>query len=52
MRQTKLVVELYKACVAHDADKIARLRRKEFAKILKRKTTGKQFTHKWVLVRI
>jgi len=52
MKQSELLVELYRACVDHNAKKIAELRKEEFAKILKRKAEGKPFTHKWTLVNV
>jgi len=52
MKQSKLLVELYRACVDHDAKKIAKLQQKEFRKIAKHKAEGKPFTHKWALVQI
>jgi hypothetical protein len=52
MKQKKLVSELYKACFAHDTETIAKLRKKEFAKILKHKAEGKPFTTKWTVVNV
>jgi hypothetical protein len=52
MKQEKLLVELYKACVDHNAKKIADLRKEEFAKILKRKAEGKSFTTRWTIVNV
>jgi len=52
MKQSKLVSELYKACFDHDAKKMAKLRKEEFQKILKRKAEGKAFTNRWTVVQI
>lgn len=52
MKQSKLLVELYRACVDHDAKKIAKLQQKEFRKIAKHKAEGKPFTYKWTLVNV
>jgi hypothetical protein len=52
MKQKTLVQKLYQACFDHDAEKMAKLRREEFAKILKRKAEGKSFTAEWTVVRI
>jgi hypothetical protein len=52
MKQKKLLAKLYKACVDHDTETIAKLREKEFAKILKHKAEGKPFTAKWMLVQV
>jgi hypothetical protein len=52
MRQKKLLNQLYRACVAHDNEKIAELRQKEFRKILKRKLQGRPFTTRWTVVAV
>lgn len=52
MKQDKLVSKLYKACFDHDTETVSKLRKKEFAKILKRKAEGKPFTTKWTVVQL
>lgn len=52
MKQSKLVNKLYRACLDHDTETIAKLKKKEFAKILKHKAEGKLFDAKWSVVRI
>ena len=52
MKQSRLITKLYRACVNQDLEMIAKLRKKEFAKILKHKANGKAFTHKWTLIQI
>ncbi len=52
MKQRKLIQDVYKACFAHDTERLAQLRNTEFAKILKRRAEGKKFDAKWTVVRI
>jgi len=52
MKQKKLVSRLLKACFDHDTETIAKLKKKEFAKILKHKAEGKPFTAKWTVVQV
>ena len=52
MKQKKLLVKLYRACVDGDAEKQLELRKKEFAKIVKHKAQGKPFNTKWQVVTV
>lgn len=52
MKQKKMVKEIYKACLDHDNERLAELRKEEFAKIIKHKAEGKAFTNKWTVVQI
>jgi hypothetical protein len=52
MKQSKLVRKVYRACISHDAEKQQKLRRKEFAKIVKHKAAGKSFDTKWTLIQV
>jgi hypothetical protein len=52
MKQKKLVSKLYQACLSHDEEAISKLRKQEFAKILKHRAEGKPFDTRWMVVQI
>jgi hypothetical protein len=52
MKQRKLVKAVYKACMEHDEERLAQLRKEEFAKILKRKAEGRPFNTRWMVVQL
>lgn len=52
LKQKKLVMKLLKASFNHDDVKIAKLRKKEFKKIFKRKAQGKSFSPEWTVVNV
>lgn len=52
MKQRKLIQKVYQACLDHNSEQLADLRREEFKKIFKRRLAGKPFDAKWALVRI
>ena len=51
MKQKKLVIEMYRACVNHDEEKQKKLYKEEFIKIFKRRALGKSFSSKWTIIR-
>jgi|688.fasta_scaffold343983_3 hypothetical protein len=52
MKQKSLVSKVYEACVSHNLEALAKLRKKEFAKIIKRKQKSKAFTGKWIIAQL
>lgn len=52
MKQSKLLKQVYQACLEHNDQKIHELRKLEFKKILRHKAEHKPFTTKWTLVKI
>jgi hypothetical protein len=50
MKQKKLIKLLNQACLEHNQEKIIKLRKKEFEKILKRRESGKSFNGHWTVV--
>jgi hemerythrin len=52
MKQKKLVQEVYQACLSHDAEKMAHLRKVEFKKIFKHRAEGKPFSTRWSVVKL
>ena len=52
MKQRKLVKKVYQACIDHDDERLAELRKHEFEKIIRRKEEGRKFTSRWSVVRI
>ena len=52
MKQSKVLKEMYQACLSQDKKFMRKLRKIEFAKILERKQKGKPFTVKWTLADI
>jgi hypothetical protein len=51
MKESKLIAELFLACVRHDREREAELNKLQYTKILKRKRKGKSFDAKWVIIR-
>jgi hypothetical protein len=51
VKESKLITELYNACVTHDREREIELKQLQYAKILKRKRKGKPFDAKWVIIR-
>jgi hypothetical protein len=53
MKQNKLVRKVYEACIENNLERLQELKKKEFAKIFKRKGNGKTtFGSKWSVIRL
>ena len=50
MKESKLITEIYSACLNHDYAREADLRKLQYSKILKRKAKGKKFDAKWAIL--
>jgi hypothetical protein len=52
MKQRNLVKKVYEACVTHNLEALAQLRKQEFEKIIKRKSEKRNFNTRWTVVKI
>jgi restriction endonuclease S subunit len=53
MKQNKLVRKVYEACIENNLERLQELKKKEFAKIFKRRGNGKAlFGSKWTVIKL
>lgn len=53
MKQTKLIREVYQACLEHNDQKLQELKKKEFVKIFKHRENGKSVVGtKWSVIKL
>jgi hypothetical protein len=51
MKESKLISEMYKACIEHNVEREKELFRRQMKKIFKRKEKEKSFDTKWMIIK-